>query len=443
MKTLFFILFFPITVPAWLLYKLIPLFYDWLVDTLIPFLQHDVFPAIKRYLKQKSAEMEKNAEKLKQERENEKKDKEEKNEIVQTTSEIENNRIIQIPAESIEQEVIAEETIEIPLEVSVSFNTSSISNVDPKLEERVFILFYSVGTAKRYMRDCTNPDVFFENYSDAVDCLQELTKIENENAYPFYEPFPSEQLKELQEHDYYVNLVNEFIKRHWYKILNEASKYKTDAKINEKINSFKSNLEPFTLSIPNECQKFIEQLSALELDIHNLPKAPKKQIDFDSFTEQSLLNTLKNQTNAYSRHCCYNELIDFYFKYRNDYPKAVRECIKYCYKDIESIPEIKQAYIENEIQRISWLYKYDKEELETKIISIRERSFNGFRNSFDRITMLFFYEKDYESAIHYCKLAIQHGQDPDLKFTKRIERFKKKRAAEEKKLYGTALLHDD
>ncbi len=51
MKTLLFILFFPITVPVWLLYKLIPLLFNWIVDTFIPFLQYDVFPLIKRFIK--------------------------------------------------------------------------------------------------------------------------------------------------------------------------------------------------------------------------------------------------------------------------------------------------------------------------------------------------------------------------------------------------------
>lgn len=64
MKKLLFIIFFPITVPIYLLYK----FFIWIGDTFIPFLQFDVFPlftdklfpVIKRYCKEKSAEMERN-----------------------------------------------------------------------------------------------------------------------------------------------------------------------------------------------------------------------------------------------------------------------------------------------------------------------------------------------------------------------------------------------
>ncbi len=105
MKTLLFILFFPITVPVWLLYKLIPLLFNWLVDTFIPFLQYDVFPAIKRYIQQHSAEMEKNAEKLKQERE------EEKNNIIESNL---NTHI----------EGLEGKTEDISCEVSVSVNSS-------------------------------------------------------------------------------------------------------------------------------------------------------------------------------------------------------------------------------------------------------------------------------------------------------------------------------
>lgn len=65
MKKLLFIIFFPITLPIYLLYK----FFIWIGDTFIPFLQFDVFPlftdklfpVIKRYCKEKSAEMGKNS----------------------------------------------------------------------------------------------------------------------------------------------------------------------------------------------------------------------------------------------------------------------------------------------------------------------------------------------------------------------------------------------
>ena len=63
MKKLLFILFFPITIPLYLIYR----FFGWLSDTFIPFVQYDVipflsdtlFPAIKKfinYIKEKSAE---------------------------------------------------------------------------------------------------------------------------------------------------------------------------------------------------------------------------------------------------------------------------------------------------------------------------------------------------------------------------------------------------
>lgn len=166
-------------------------------------------------------------------------------------------------------------------------------------------------------------------------------------------------------------------------------------------------------------------------------------MNFDSFTEQSLLNILRNQTNAVARHYCYNDLIKFYFKYRNDYPDTIYKCIKYCIKDINSLPKVEIAYVNQQIEAVSNLYSYDLEKREQRIREIKERGFRATIPAFDKITMLYFYEKDYDSAIQYCKLAIEYGQDHDFKFTKRIERFKKKRAAEEKKLYGTELQHSD
>ncbi len=168
-------------------------------------------------------------------------------------------------------------------------------------------------------------------------------------------------------------------------------------------------------------------------------------MEFNRYAEQALLNILKVKTNAVDRHYCYNDLIKFYFKYRNDYPKAVWECIKYCVEDIESLSNVETTYVNQQIEYVTDLYSHDLEKRNQRIQEIKERGFRATIPAFDRITMLYYYEKDYESAIYYCKLAIGygHGQDHDLKYTKRIERFKKKRAAEEKKLYGTELQHSD
>lgn len=166
-------------------------------------------------------------------------------------------------------------------------------------------------------------------------------------------------------------------------------------------------------------------------------------MEFDRFTEQSLLNILENQNNAFRKHYCYNDLIKFYYKYRNNYPETVYKCMKLCIEDIKSLPDVETSYVNQQIEAVSNLYSYDLEKRAQRIKDIKERGFRANIPAFDKITMLFFYEKDYEAAIQYCKIAIEYGQDYDLKYTKRIERFKRKRAIEEKRLYGTELQHCD
>ena len=164
----------------------------------------------------------------------------------------------------------------------------------------------------------------------------------------------------------------------------------------------------------------------------NLPKAQQKIKTFDSHIEKTLLRQLKYAPNAIDRHFCYNELINFYYKYRNDYPKAVQQCFKYCIEDIESLQETNDEYFQERINGIKFLFRNHPDKLSKELETIKPKKSYFQIPAFDRITMLFFYEKDYDRAISYCRLAVEYDQDYDLKFTKRIERIKKKQAKEEK-----------
>lgn len=405
----------------------------------IPFVKTHIVSKIREYVKHKAEQMQK---------------EETKDEITSSVSSQKSApNTISIVAEHCQNNLIdeqptacSENDFENQLQKLLQSNNDDKSleiNVSPELEEKVFHLFYSVSTSKRIMNDCTTPSKFFDNYDVAIDALRELTEIERKHAYPFYEPYPSTQLEELENHENYVNWVNLFIKRYWYKVLNEASKYKTTKTIRQKISYFKTNLTPFASYIPVESQNLIDELTAIDLDFTNLPTVPKKKLEFDKAKEDALLSNLERQTNAVAKHYCYNDIIDFYFKYRNDYPKTVLECIKYCAEDIESIPSIEKEYINERIAAIKRLYSEDAKKQQEQISIAIGRGFRANIPAFDRITMLFFYEKDYNSAIYYCKLAIANGQDYDSKYTKRIDRFKKKRAAEEKRLHGSVLSHFD
>lgn len=114
--------------PTYLLCKFAIWFFQWIGESFIPFLLNRVFPTTKKLIKKLSVEIRENAEKHRQERE---KEKVGKNKTLQnSTKSIElksitkENILIKPLAESISQESLAEETIEIPLEVSVSVNSS-------------------------------------------------------------------------------------------------------------------------------------------------------------------------------------------------------------------------------------------------------------------------------------------------------------------------------
>lgn len=311
------------------------------------------------------------------------------------------------------------------------------------IEDKVYLFYCQLGSGKRFVTTCTSPDKFFENYDSIIAILEQLTSFEKKRLYEFYAPLPSSELLQYTSDEMYNKLVNDFIIRFWYKILDETRKIKSNMKRIEKINSIKSALQQHYDRFTKENLNLIDELLSTELNLDSLPSKPKERVEFDRFTEQSLLNIMKNQTNAVRKHYCYTDLIKFYYKYRNDYPQAAVECMKYCQKDIVSLPDVEETYVNQQIETINRLYGDNEEKRISRIAEIKERGFCATIPAFDKITMLFFYEKDYESAIAYCKMAIEYGQDHDLKYTKRIERFKNKRAAEEKAMFGSVLLHSD
>ena len=445
MKKLLFIIFFPITIPIYLIYR----FFVWLSDTFIPFLQYDIFPsfadklfpAIKNLIqsiKDKSAEKEvEKSSKINGNFEEDNKEIFSKKDIIERTSLATEEKPSQI---TIFDDIIIAVTDDDKYDwlFELPDNKDNYS-----LNDKVYLMFCWLGSDKNNLKRCTTPEKFFENLISTITILKKLTKLEELKKYNFYEPFPSEQLNEITNRNNYINMINDFIKRYWYKLCKEASAYKTDEKRYEKINSFRYGLLPFEKYFLPECKNYIQELDKMDIDIHNLPTAPKEVQPFDIYTEKILLRQLKCAQNALDRHFCYNELIDFYYKYRNDYPEAVQQCFKYCIEDIESLQETNDTYYQERINGIKSLYRNDPNELSKELDAIKPKKSYFRIPAFDRITMLFFYEKDYERAILYCRSAIEYDQDYDLKFTKRIERIKKKRAKEENAKFGSELLHLD
>lgn len=180
-----------------------------------------------------------------------------------------------------------------------SFAAPQDIEVTPETDEEVFHLFYSLGCAKRCLRDCTTPEKFFNNLDIAHDNLKELTIIENNKEYPFYSPLPSEQLAEFENCDNYIDIINKFIYRYWHKILKEASALKKSENKLAKIKSFSNGILPYYSYLTEENKNYLRELETAKLNLNNLPRLEKEKRIFDEAKERTLLCALENAYTAF------------------------------------------------------------------------------------------------------------------------------------------------
>ncbi|WP_040977780.1 TerB N-terminal domain-containing protein [Oceanobacillus jeddahense] len=160
---------------------------------------------------------------------------------------------------------------------------------------------------------------------------------------------------------------------------------------------------------------------------------PKKVIKFDQMEERRLLKELgKNKEDPVNKHFTYIQLQDFYYKYRNLDPKYLNECIAYCFKDIESLKELHESYVNQRIKDEMSLIDYrSKLESDNNIDKIVKEKFQGRIPAFNRLAIIYEKKKDYEKAIEVSKQAIAYYQDLNDEvnlddFVKRIARLEKK-----------------
>jgi len=132
---------------------------------------------------------------------------------------------------------------------------------------------------------------------------------------------------------------------------------------------------------------------------------------FDEAKEKDLLQNIKQYSNKpVQRHFCYIEMQDFYYKYRDLDKKYLDKCIEYCWVDINSLDELQQDYISQEISRVNQLSQfYQPNEVTTEIDSIKKTGFVGSIPAFSRLAIIFEKQKEFEKAINVCNLAISYG----------------------------------
>lgn len=124
------------------------------------------------------------------------------------------------------------------------------------------------------------------------------------------------------------------------------------------------------------------------------------------FAEQVLLRALEAEDdNPTDRHFVYNSLIELYYKQRDEHDDAIKNCITYCKRDIETIDEFitewKQEHNTDDLPRIP---------------------------SFKRLAIIYEKQENYQEALAVCDQALAYGLDDGTKggFEGRKERLQKK-----------------
>ena len=168
--------------------------------------------------------------------------------------------------------------------------------------------------------------------------------------------------------------------------------------------------------------------SGKPLPLKKEPK-PKKQIVFDSEQEKSLLKNLKENSNdTVNRHFTYIYLQDFYYKYRSLSNEYIEKCKEYCLLDIDSLEEMFEAYIEQEIDRAKQLNDIiEDESIVERIAEIKEQGFIGSIPAFKRLSIIYEKEGNIDKAIEICRSSIELKLSEEF-FKKRIEKLQIKRS---------------
>ncbi|MBC8146524.1 MAG: hypothetical protein H8E98_00895, partial [Bacteroidetes bacterium] len=159
---------------------------------------------------------------------------------------------------------------------------------------------------------------------------------------------------------------------------------------------------------------------------------PKKELPvFKENEEKDLINTLNNAKNdLVQRHFVYISLQDFYYKYRDLNEKYILLCIDYCMKDIESLKDMENQYVSNEINRAREYAKimgeqFTKQEEE----KTKETGFIGRIPAFSRLSIIYEKQKKYEKAIKICDMAIEFKHEA-AEYRERKEKIIKKMSKE-------------
>ncbi|WP_433628382.1 tetratricopeptide repeat protein [Halomicrococcus sp. NG-SE-24] len=179
--------------------------------------------------------------------------------------------------------------------------------------------------------------------------------------------------------------------KEWYVSLPEKQRqklhqYSTSFDIGGEVNT----LEQSVKKTPQTAQVYLNGVGSTA--------ASEKEYEF---AEMVLLSALEfDDGTATSTHFTYNELVDVYYKQRDDREDALEKCIKYCKKDIEIASDFVNEF--GEVPRIP---------------------------SFKRLAIIYEKQSRYKDALEVCDQALEIGTTDGTKggFEDRKERIRKKR----------------
>jgi hypothetical protein len=160
-------------------------------------------------------------------------------------------------------------------------------------------------------------------------------------------------------------------------------------------------------------KKLIEMRKAgIGVPENRAPSKKRKEIIFNEKQEKILLAELSaNLRNPVNRHFNYIDLQNFYYKYRSIDEKYIDKCIQYCILDINTLSEMTEAYVSEEIKRTKEFTSITGTKiLKDEIQKIKERGFIGNIPAFKRLAIIYEKQGRYNEAIEVCDKAIAYGQ---------------------------------
>ncbi|WP_028828521.1 TerB N-terminal domain-containing protein [Proteocatella sphenisci] len=140
-------------------------------------------------------------------------------------------------------------------------------------------------------------------------------------------------------------------------------------------------------------------------------KESKKEVivpSFDYTKERFLIDQMdKNKSNGYEVHFDYNQLLDFYYKYRNLDEKYLEKCIYYCLEDINNLDKLQKSYINSRRKEIKMLRGiYSESQIEKEINEIGK--FDCVIPAFKRLSIIYEKRNEIQKSIEICERAIEY-----------------------------------